>query len=60
MVPGGLVVAEGSFAGLLIFAGVAREIAASATVVIRLATLWFGVLVGITTLFITKNRVLIE
>ncbi len=44
--PGGLVAAEASLAGLLLVQGVSREIAATATVLIRLATLWFGVALG--------------
>lgn len=57
MIPGGLVVAEGSFAGLLILSGVAKEIAASATVIIRLCTLWFGVVVGLITLFLFSKKI---
>ncbi len=44
--PGGLVAAEASLAGLLLAQGLPREIAATATVLIRLATLWFGVALG--------------
>lgn len=44
--PGGLVAAEASLAGLLLVQGLPREIAATATVLIRLATLWFGVALG--------------
>ncbi len=48
MLPGGLAAAEGSIAGLLIVLGVTGSptIAAAATLMIRLATLWFGVIVG--------------
>jgi len=56
MIPGGLGVAELSFAGLLMLAGISRGIAAGATVIIRFCTLWFGVLVGLITLFLTRNR----
>ncbi len=44
--PGGLVAAEASLAGLLLAQGLPREIAATATVLIRLVTLWFGVALG--------------
>ena len=56
MIPGGLAVAEGSFAGLLILSGFAREIAAGATVLIRFCTLWFGVMLGAVTLLLFRNR----
>jgi len=56
MIPGGLVVAEGSFTGLLILAGISKGIAASATVIIRFCTLWFGVIIGLITLFLTKGK----
>ena len=58
MIPGGLVVAEGSFVGLLILTGIAKEIAASATVVIRFCTLWFGVMMGLITTFLIKDKLL--
>lgn len=48
MLPGGLAAAEGSIAGLLLLLRVTNSatIAAAATLLIRLATLWFGVAVG--------------
>lgn len=58
MIPGGLGVAEGSFAGLLILSGITKGIAASATVIIRFCTLWFGVLIGWITTFIIKDKIL--
>ena len=57
MIPGGLIAAEGSFAGLLILTGIAKGIAASATVVIRFCTLWFGVIVGLITLLLTRKKI---
>lgn len=57
MIPGGLAVAEGSIAGLLIFAGFTKGIAAGATVIIRFCTLWFGVIVGLITLSLTGKRI---
>ena len=57
MIPGGLGIAEGSFAGLLIIAGVTKGIAASATVLIRFCTLWFGVLIGLITTFGVRERI---
>lgn len=54
--PGGLLVVEGSSAGLLILAGISKEIAAAATVIIRFCTLWFGVAVGLLTLYVARKR----
>ncbi len=49
MVPGGLAVADGSIAGLLLILAVTGDaaLAVAATLLIRLATLWFGVAVGL-------------
>lgn len=58
MIPGGLGVAEGSFAGLLILAGISKGIAASATIIIRFCTLWFGVIVGLITLFLIRKKII--
>ncbi|RLC92675.1 MAG: UPF0104 family protein [Chloroflexi bacterium] len=58
MIPGGLAVAEGSFAGLLMLTGVAKGIAAGATIVIRFCTLWFGVVVGLVTIVLAGRRLL--
>jgi uncharacterized protein (TIRG00374 family) len=57
MIPGGLVVAEGSFAGLLIITGISKGVAASATMIIRFCTLWFGVVVGFIAFFLTGKRI---
>lgn len=46
LLPGGLGAAEASLAGLLLLQGFPRDIAAAATLLIRLATLWFGVALG--------------
>jgi uncharacterized protein (TIRG00374 family) len=47
MLPGGLLAAEGSLTLLLDLQGMATAAAASATLVIRAATLWFAVLLGL-------------
>ncbi|MFH1171582.1 MAG: lysylphosphatidylglycerol synthase transmembrane domain-containing protein [bacterium] len=47
MLPGGLATTEGSMAGLLLLRGIPKDAAAAATIVIRIATLWFAVLFGI-------------
>ena len=56
--PGGLGVADGSIGGLLalLVKGVTGGVAAAATFLIRLCTLWFGVLLGIAILFIFRER----
>lgn len=58
MIPGGLGVVEGSFAGLLILSGIPKGIAAGATVIIRFCTLWFGVLIGLITMFLIRYKLL--
>lgn len=48
--PGGLVAAEASIAGMLtLLMGLPKETAAAATLLIRFATLWFAVALGLTT-----------
>jgi len=50
LIPGGMLVAEGSITGLLVLNDITRDIAAGATIIIRFSTLWFGVILGIFTL----------
>ncbi len=47
MLPGGLLAAEGTLAALLGIQGLPAAAAASATLIIRAATLWFAVLLGL-------------
>ncbi|MDX1644786.1 MAG: lysylphosphatidylglycerol synthase transmembrane domain-containing protein [Thermoanaerobaculia bacterium] len=47
MLPGGLVAAEGTLTALLVARGVDAAAAASATLIIRAATLWFAFLLGL-------------
>jgi len=58
MLPGGLAVAEGSIAGMLLFLRIttAPPIAAAATLLIRFCTLWFGVGVGVVALLLIGRR----
>ncbi|HEV2127004.1 MAG TPA: lysylphosphatidylglycerol synthase transmembrane domain-containing protein [Thermomicrobiales bacterium] len=60
MLPGGLGVAEASVAGLLLLLiddpTFARADAAAATLLIRFATLWFGVLLGVVALPTLQRR----
>ncbi len=57
MLPGGLGVAEGSMTGIMVaVAGLSNSIAVAATLLIRLSTLWFAVFIGLTTLFVNRER----
>jgi glycosyltransferase 2 family protein len=47
MLPGGVGLTEASLTGLLVFSKIPKDISVAATIMIRLATLWFAVLVGI-------------
>ena len=56
--PGGLGVAEGGITGLLqvIVEGMSKSVAALATLIIRFATLWFGVIVGLIAFAVATRR----
>jgi uncharacterized protein (TIRG00374 family) len=58
MLPGGLAAAEGSLAGLLLILGVTHDpsVAAAATLIIRFATLWFGVAIGLIGLALAASQ----
>lgn len=58
MLPGGLAAAEGSLAGLILLLGLTHDpsIAAAATLLIRFATLWLGVIVGLVGLAIVARQ----
>ncbi len=56
MLPGGLGVAEGSIVGILYMMGISKAIATGSALLIRFFTLWFGVLVGIITLGLFKDK----
>ena len=45
--PGGLGATEGSMTGLAIMQGVPKDAASAATIVVRIATLWFAVALGL-------------
>ncbi|MDZ4713233.1 MAG: lysylphosphatidylglycerol synthase transmembrane domain-containing protein [bacterium] len=47
MLPGGLGVTEASLTGLLILLNIPRDVSVASTFIIRVATLWFAVLIGI-------------
>ncbi len=57
LTPGGLGVAEGGLTGLLqVIVDMPKSLATVATIVIRFATLWFGVMVGMGALAIMTRR----
>ena len=61
LTPGGLGVAEGGLTGMLqVIVDMPKGLAAVATLVIRFATLWFGVLVGLGTLAIMTRRLALQ
>ena len=53
MLPGGLGVADGSLLGLLAREGIPKASAGSAALIVRLATLWLAVLVGVIALTVS-------
>jgi len=59
--PGGLVAAEASIAGMLgLLMGLPTSTAVSATLLIRLATLWFGVTLGLVVWAISRDLLFME
>lgn len=60
MLPGGLGIADASIAGMLLAVVVSplmtRDVAVAAALLIRFATLWFGVLLGAVTLLACRRR----
>lgn len=54
--PGGLGVTDASLTGLLLLMEIAKDMAVAATLLIRLCTLWFGVSLGLATLFAFRKR----
>lgn len=60
MLPGGLLVAEGSIFGLLLLMKIPKDIATVTTIITRFSTLWLGVLIGIIALFLLQKKLFIE
>lgn len=54
--PGGLGGAEAMMVGMLLWAGVPEAQAVAATLIVRLATLWFAVALGAATLALARTR----
>jgi uncharacterized protein (TIRG00374 family) len=57
MLPGGLVATEGALAGLLGAQGLDAATAASVTLIVRAATLWFAVLLGLAAMPVVWRQV---
>ena len=52
MLPGGVGATEATLTGLLVFLKIPRDISVASTIIIRTATLWFAVFVGIIAVYI--------
>jgi len=55
-IPGGLGSAEAAMGGLLVLAGVPLPVAIAATLVCRVATLWFAVAIGIVSMLVVERK----
>ncbi len=55
-IPGGLLVVEGSSAGILVLAGIAKSVAVGSTIISRVCTLWFGPVVGTVAFLLFRGR----
>ncbi|MBI5401974.1 MAG: flippase-like domain-containing protein [Ignavibacteriae bacterium] len=55
MLPGGVGITEASLTGLLVFSKISKDISVASTLIIRLATLWFAVFVGIISVFLFQR-----
>jgi uncharacterized protein (TIRG00374 family) len=55
MIPGGLLITEGSIIGLLHLLGISREMASATTIITRFSTLWLGVFIGLVGLWIVQK-----
>lgn len=56
MLPGGLGVTEGSLTFLMIQNGFTKENAIASTLIIRVVTLWFAVVIGIVSLYLFQKK----
>jgi uncharacterized protein (TIRG00374 family) len=59
MLPGGLGVAEASITGLFIYFGTGKSTAVSIALLIRIVTLWLGVLIGLIIFFKTRRKYMV-
>jgi len=56
MLPGGLGVTEGSLSLILIKGGIPNEAAIATTIIIRMVTLWFAIILGLIVLFFLRKE----
>jgi uncharacterized protein (TIRG00374 family) len=56
MLPGGIGVTEGSLTFLLAKRGISNSTAVATTILVRIVTLWFAVLVGVVSVFFYQKR----
>lgn len=56
MLPGGLGVTEGSLSLILIKGGISNETAIATTIIIRMVTLWFAIILGLIVLFFLRKE----
>jgi len=56
MLPGGLGITEGSLSLILIKGGIPNETAIATTLIIRMVTLWFAVILGLIVLFFLRRE----
>ncbi len=57
-IPGGLGVAEASLSGFLVLFGLSSSIAVGAALIVRLATLWYGAILGFLVYLIFNKRII--
>jgi uncharacterized protein (TIRG00374 family) len=56
MLPGGLGATEASLTGLLILLNIPKDISVASTFIIRVATLWFAVILGIIAVYFYQKH----
>lgn len=56
MLPGGLGVTEASLTGLMVLMNIPKDISVASTFIIRVATLWFAVLIGIIAVYFYQKH----
>ncbi|MBV6479454.1 MAG: hypothetical protein HGGPFJEG_02228 [Ignavibacteria bacterium] len=56
MLPGGLGVTEASITGLLVLLKIPKDISVASTFIIRVATLWFAVIIGIAAVYFYQKH----
>ncbi len=56
MVPGGIVVSDGTILGLLLWLGIEKTAAGAVTIISRFSTMWLGVVLGCYVMFVSHIR----